>query len=308
MGLSDERLLHPALPAATCALAVLTLVLCVSITLGTDTYIGGISYPFFSDTGRDRSHGQYYIFAVGLTLTGVLWAMTVAGMSKLGKRLTDNLGEGARGGCLLSSAAGFLWAAAPFLALVSIFDTVNFSALHNLSAYAFFGFALIGVILHTSGLHTLARRAAPGSAISHSAKAKLIIAGVMTVCVVIYLPVGLAVACSPKRLTVAKCQEEGMSASHCQDIRMDGSEAKTKLWCVELLCWRQGAARRVTHPAFCRDYSDCPGTTTMRSVFQLLSVLSVLGFIGSMALDFARKDELIATEAEEEEAVRNINV
>lgn len=228
----SERFLHPALPIAASAVAVLTLVLCVSITLGTDTYIGGISYPFFSDTGRDRSHGQYYIFAVGLTITGILWAATVTGVSMLGKRLSANLGDGTKAHCLLSSAAGFLWAASPFLALVSIFDTVNFSTIHNLSAYAFFGFALIGVILHTLGFHALARRAVPGSAVARSAKIKLIIACVMFVCVLVYLPIGIAVACSPKRLTVAKCEEQGMSASYCQDIRMDGSDTKTKLWCV----------------------------------------------------------------------------
>ena len=44
----------------------------MAITTSSDVYIGGISYPYFSDTGRDAP--AYYVFAVGLTITAALIA------------------------------------------------------------------------------------------------------------------------------------------------------------------------------------------------------------------------------------------
>ena len=44
----------------------------MAITTSGDVYIGGLSYPYFSDTGRDSP--AYYVFAVGLTITALLLA------------------------------------------------------------------------------------------------------------------------------------------------------------------------------------------------------------------------------------------
>eukprot|EP00121_Abeoforma_whisleri_P014435 Awhi_evm1s13311 len=62
--------LSPLLPLVVCGIVVITISTCVILSIVNDVYIGGISVPFISDTGRDKP--QYYIFVVGLTLAGIL--------------------------------------------------------------------------------------------------------------------------------------------------------------------------------------------------------------------------------------------
>jgi hypothetical protein len=223
-----------------------------------DRYIGSLEYPYFSDTGRDKP--GYYVFAVGLTISGVLLAaVTVLNWARI-RHLAggpDAVGRAATAVKLAAASAVCGVLSAPFLATLAIADTVNYPTAHNLGAYAFFFFAVISATLATVASFKIDD--------GTLAKVKLGIVSFMWVFVIIYLPVGLGLTCEWKRLTIAKCEALGLGNTYCTDtVKLNDTE--TKLW----------------------DYSECSGINTMRSVSQLLSVLSLLAFFGSHSLDFRK--------------------
>ena len=66
--LADNR---SKMAVAACAVAIFTYIVCIIITVSNGTYIGGIPWPYFSDTGRDVP--AYFLFAIGLTVVCLLY-------------------------------------------------------------------------------------------------------------------------------------------------------------------------------------------------------------------------------------------
>lgn len=188
----------------------------------------------------------------------------------------------------------------------AILDTINFASAHQLSAYSFFTFALVHVVcvspppcLPPSAaspacacgrcsvvISSLAKRQLGTEAAVRCHRAKIICATLLVIFVIIYLPVGLSLACGYNRLTVQDCLAKGtrltqplrghVAGAHRGAVRVAGlgqhycevevrkNDTLTKLW----------------------DYSGCPGINTMRSVTQHLSVLSLLMFLVTYTLEF----------------------
>lgn len=54
------------LPWAGSGIVLLTLIICFCLKEANDFYVGGLTWPYFSDIGKDSP--SYYIFVLGLTL------------------------------------------------------------------------------------------------------------------------------------------------------------------------------------------------------------------------------------------------
>lgn len=168
----NGMLTNPWLPVAVFASAVITLTISTSITLGGGEYIGGIVWPYFSDTGRESP--AYEVFAVGLTLAGLGWVALVLGERRIVAGIAAGTGVSSAHVARLNVSApvcGVL--AAACVSLLAIFDTINYPTIHNLAAYVFFLSAVAYVGQLAACFQLLARRAPEESAIARSFRMKV---------------------------------------------------------------------------------------------------------------------------------------
>eukprot|EP00035_Acanthoeca_spectabilis_P032923 m.21151 g.21151 ORF g.21151 m.21151 type:complete len:295 (-) comp5660_c0_seq1:70-954(-) len=261
MGVDIVRVGAPTLAVAG-VVGVVTLVTCVSITVSNHVYTGGI-YPYFSDTGRDPP--AHSVFATGLTLAaigiavgnvagavcyrGVLAEMIIPPIETCGCRSPATV---------LITAAGFGVLSAPCLALLAIFDTCHYPTLHNFSAYLFFTFTIVGFVCNSIGTGRM-RKMAGGAmlvVLRRSVRAKAAVSSVFVLAFLLYLPIGLAVACTPGHVSYTDCIDKGLGEGYCADRRGAGgtSQNETCLW----------------------DYEECAATNTLRSSTQHICVVCIL--------------------------------
>lgn len=63
------RHMRRAAPVVASGTVVITLVACLIIAKANNIYTGGLTWPYFSDLGRDSP--GYYVFCVGLTIAAM---------------------------------------------------------------------------------------------------------------------------------------------------------------------------------------------------------------------------------------------
>lgn len=164
--------------------------------------IGGIAWPYISDTAKDMP--QAGAFSYGMSVTSVMVAATV--VINYGKvkrdlyRLHGQLSSVGRKRNKVALAAGLV--AAPNLGLLATFDTARAPELHLVFVLAFFP-CMIVYLFATTSLYAYLVKAAAGkrsddvgersSYISMQASLawKRSICGVFLVFVTLYLPVGM---------------------------------------------------------------------------------------------------------------------
>jgi hypothetical membrane protein len=255
-------------PILTTLVPVVTLFTCAGITLSQKKFIGTIAWPYFSDTGSRRP--PYYVFAVGLSVSGALIVMlTTINLWRtmaICRRGPEGGGSAVKGAGCVKATSVIVWVFSVIgglcLALLAIFNTIDYPSVHNATAYAFFLLLLVYCI-STAVLAWKLRGASPRAGLA--AKIKVVIASLLLLFVILYLPVGLSIIPAWKRLTIADCiNREGMSADYCsRTIKLNDTE--TKLW----------------------DYAGKGAKAHLfRSITQLLSVLSLLFYFGSFAIEF----------------------
>ncbi|KAG8467508.1 hypothetical protein KFE25_000824 [Diacronema lutheri] len=276
-------------PVLAIVTGVSTFAICVGAVLADNIYVGGIPWPYLSDTGREGT--SYTIFAVGLSVTAVLIAasdvlywhatygedaseVSVAGALKLA------LGCPSPGGCCSPSATALVATklfclSSVALTLLACFSTIVYPDVHQYSAYAFFLLQVVGIALLTSASNRPAARREMTRSVRRATLARNVLAAIFFVAVVIYLPIGLAVNCEWSRLSVDDCvRTQRLGEAYCEARRLPGDSSQTTLW----------------------DYSGCPRTNTMRSVSQFICVIAILLFHGTFTIDLRRDAESISDE------------
>ena len=284
-----------AIAASACVVAVLTYIVCIAITVSNGTYIGGLSFPYFSDTGRDMP--AYAVFSVGLTATCLLYIplhlyilrevkatevkATEAGTAGAPSCCCGRpCGGGSRcsTACQATGAAACAIVSAPFLSVLAIADTAFHADLHQYAAYLFFLLNVVSVALYRHVFNSLALAAASAAggeaalAARHarSSNVKRVLSYCFYAAFLLYLPIGIAVNCAFVRLPMAACVNElKLGARFCAERALASNATLTVLW----------------------DYTPCLGTNTMRSVSQFFSIVSLLLFNGSFMLDFGKDEE-----------------
>eukprot|EP00756_Hemistasia_phaeocysticola_P003722 Hpha_TRINITY_DN12415_c0_g1::TRINITY_DN12415_c0_g1_i1::g.42658::m.42658 len=269
------------LPIVSVAMVIITYASLIFVAYSEDTYIGGIPFPYFSDTGRDKP--AYYAFAICLTVAAMLYAILHILLCDLYLHIIDAIrfrdSDGAeltRKGCFsyttIARAAGiFAVFSAPFLIMLACFDTAHHASVHLYSAYVFFAFNMFTVGLYTYLFWGLPEAAQSlGSTVTSilrtSRTMKTAFCAMFFVAFLLYIPIGLAVTCSAVRLTMTDCLgKERLGTSYCQDLAKPHEPNVTLLW----------------------DYTGCKGENTMRSVSQFFSILFLIGFSLSALCDFA---------------------
>jgi hypothetical protein len=257
-------------------IGVLTYVVCVAYALGSGQYIGGIGWPYFSDTGREAP--MYYLFAIGLTVTAVLLGVTnVSWFAKVHVESSSPAEVGrAILRCCVDRPATTVAHAALISVLVSLiglvmlacFSTIVYPAVHDYSAYAFFILQTVALALYTVANNL---EPPPEPRLRRARVVRNCVSAVYFACFIVYLPIGLAVNCPFERLSMDACVNvERLGEAYCAALQLPADPELTRLW----------------------DYSACRGTNEMRSVTQFLCIVGLLAYYVTFMLDLADEHEL----------------
>jgi len=244
---------------------VVAYVVCILIATTGDTYIGGISFPYFSDIGRDKP--AYYVFASFISVAAIClmflmplqyyyviqWYQIEASSSRKIPLIIAVV-------CAFVGAIGAI--------LLSCFSTTKYPDIHQYSAYAFFVLLLLHAILSLWVYKGLANVFEEHKKLMVP---RYVVTAVLLVAVIIYLPVGLAIVCEWTRLGMQDCLQI-RDAAYCEESVNPSQTNETLLW----------------------DYSACATTNVMRSSTQFLSVISLMAFIILYALDPGCKSKIIS--------------
>jgi len=188
-------------PAAGLISAITTLGVCVGLNRYYNHDIGGIDWPYLSDTGKYPP--ETALFGFGLTLTSILIVITVTlnyGKVKrdIGRRAKDP--ELGRKGWKRNNASLCLGIiSAPFLGLLAVFDTARTPELHLVFVLGFFPFMVAYVIVNTSVYNIMAKYSMKAAArdsqsftnLQTSVRFKKWCRNLLLLFVTLYLPVGL---------------------------------------------------------------------------------------------------------------------
>ncbi|KNC47737.1 uncharacterized protein AMSG_03964 [Thecamonas trahens ATCC 50062] len=200
--------LHKVAAYGTIATTLVTIFTCVVISSATDSWYGGLTVPYISDTGREKP--ETYLFAIGMS-TAALLAGVVAtteasylrahlGALKLpadSGKLPVRFGWLGASPVVLSRMATVAWInhllAVPFGIIVGTVSTRVSIGLHVLGAAGFFLFTMIATVLNT----IVVGQALSGGAVwlSLSFKLKRVLVSMACVTVILYQGVGRVVAC-----------------------------------------------------------------------------------------------------------------
>lgn len=245
-------------PTAT-VIFLTTLISCYLYAIVSNAYIGGIPWPYISDTGREAP--MYYVFAVGCTTTALLLAAVVVIYWRLVYVAPSGMccspSDVALGGVVCTVVASIC------LVLLACLSTIEYADAHAYSAYVFFVAITVAMVLFT-----VADRGgrAPGAlaAMQRAGRVRLGVLVFYAVAFVVYLPVGLAVNCAWERFSTEDCLAMNLGADYCASIALESSPGSTKLW----------------------NYGTCPSTNLMRSVSQFLCVVCIILYFGAtMGID-----------------------
>jgi hypothetical protein len=134
--------------------SISTIVLCVGFNRYYNHDIGGIYWPYLSDTAKLNPESA--IFALGFTLTAVMIAFAVTLNYGKVKRDIEIYGITDRRGIKRNrTALVFGLLASPFLGLLACFDTARSPELHLIFVLGFFPLMLAYVFINTSIYSTL---------------------------------------------------------------------------------------------------------------------------------------------------------
>ncbi|KAL3660253.1 hypothetical protein V7S43_014783 [Phytophthora oleae] len=144
-------------PVAATVMIIATLVTCVSIAKANERYLGGLAWPYFSDTGRDIP--GYAVFCAGLTTVSVAlvltWSANYQYQSELLRGETDPSASTIRNYCKAVRIIGVL--SALELSILAFFSTTSYPDVHQYAAYWFFVLEAVALVLNTIASYKLSR-------------------------------------------------------------------------------------------------------------------------------------------------------
>ncbi|KAG7379982.1 hypothetical protein PHYPSEUDO_007891 [Phytophthora pseudosyringae] len=272
-------------PIVATTVVVVTLVTCVSLAKTKDIYLGGLSWPYFSDTGRDAP--GYSVFCAGLSIVAVALILTWVANYQFQRELiekerqehAENLyGKSIRKYCEVVRVLGVVSAIG--LPVLAFFSTTSYPDVHMYAAYWFFVLEAIALVLNTIASFKLARLTYAGNPyytseseapplltnvfnpwnVSNSSTKRtfyiqLIFTMLFWIGFILYIPVGLALIDEFQRLSIKDCLDLDLGDKYCTDT-MKLNDAETVLW----------------------DYDNAHGLNQMRSASQLACILTLVGY------------------------------
>ncbi|KAE8878836.1 hypothetical protein PF005_g15383 [Phytophthora fragariae] len=275
MGVATRHLRRAA-PVVASGAVVLTLVACLVIAKANNVYTGGLTWPYFSDLGRDSP--GYDVFCVGLTVVAIALCATWYFNYKFQSsalRLPTLLGyvspfvQWTARACTVTGIISTIG-----LPTLAFFSTSSYPSLHNNAAYWFFLLETVAIFLNTYVSYKLVESAkVPETTAGEipvicdfddiDADTKLrgmrrtfrLCSALFFVAFLLYLPIGLSVVQPFKRLTIDQCLERDLGQVYCH-LTMKHDGVFTKLWNYE------------------QDYS----ATQMRAAAQLGCILTLVGY------------------------------
>lgn len=272
-------------PVVATVVVIATLAACVTIAKVNDEYLGGLVWPYFSDTGRDSP--GYSVFCAGLTIVAVAlvltWLTNYQFQRELIEKETNNNADNMYASTIRKyieavRALGVLSAIG--LPILAFFSTTSYPDLHKYAAYWFFVLEALALLLNTFASFKLARLAGasenpyysseseappstnrfnPWNVAKSSTKRTFYLQLVFTVLFLIafllYIPIGLALISDFQRLTVADCLQLGLGEKYCT-VTMRLNDTETELW----------------------NYDNEHAINQLRSASQLACILTLVGY------------------------------
>eukprot|EP01100_Stratorugosa_tubuloviscum_P013559 TRINITY_DN686_c2_g1_i1.p1 TRINITY_DN686_c2_g1~~TRINITY_DN686_c2_g1_i1.p1 ORF type:complete len:275 (-),score=126.63 TRINITY_DN686_c2_g1_i1:140-964(-) len=198
-------------PAVGLGTFFVTIISCILLNRYYNHDIGGIYWPYLSDTGKLPPESA--LFGFGLTLTSV-WIATIVtlnfGRVKREIEINGSLAEGLNKSGDPSSAGWKGWkrnqvslilglAATPFLGLLAVFDTARSPELHLAFVLGFFPLMVAYTFVNTSVYKILLehkrrrdRIQTPSfKTLRSSVRAKILCCNALLFFVILYLPIGM---------------------------------------------------------------------------------------------------------------------
>ncbi|RLN26073.1 hypothetical protein BBO99_00000538 [Phytophthora kernoviae] len=225
-------------PVVATVVVIVTLVTCVTIAKVNDVYLGGLDWPYFSDTGRG-----YSVFCAGLSIVAVSLVLTWLTNYQFQRELiekeshenTDNMStstirkysEAVRVLGVLSTVG---------LPVLAFFSTTSYPDVHQYAAYWFFVLEAFALLLNTIASFKLTRltEASDNPYFSTESEAQpqatnlfnpwkvakastkgtfyiqLVFTTLFLIAFLLYIPIGLAIVADFQRLTVEDVRPKTM--------------------------------------------------------------------------------------------------
>ncbi|OWY93407.1 hypothetical protein PHMEG_00037213, partial [Phytophthora megakarya] len=269
-------------PVVATTAVIVTLITCVSIAKAKDIYLGGLAWPYFSDTGRDAP--GYSIFCAGLTIVAIALVLTWLANYEFQRQLIDKESQGSaenlyepniRKYCEIVRVLGVLSVFG--LPILAFFSTTSYPDTHKYAAYWFFVLEAVALVVNTIASFKLARlsdgnpyySSEPGESavkafdpwnVSKSSKRRTLYIQVVCttlfwIAFLLYIPIGLALIDEFQRLTIKDCLNLDLGEKYCTDT-MKLNDNETVLW----------------------NYDNAHGLNQMRSAGQLMCILTLVGY------------------------------
>eukprot|EP00644_Phytophthora_capsici_P008572 jgi/Phyca11/111673/e_gw1.20.395.1 len=148
--------MHGAAPVVASGTVIVTLITCFIIAKANNVYTGGLSWPYFSDLGRDSP--GYYVFCVGNTIVALALCATwyfnyqfqisALRIPTLLGHISPFVGWTVR----VCTAIGIISTIG--LPILAFFSTASYPSLHNNAAYWFFLLETIAIFLNVLQNHS----------------------------------------------------------------------------------------------------------------------------------------------------------
>ncbi|KAH7482480.1 hypothetical protein KRP22_008364 [Phytophthora ramorum] len=272
-------------PVVATVVVIVTLITCVSIAKVKDIYLGGLTWPYFSDTGRDSP--GYTIFCVGLSIVAIAlvltWTANYQFQRELIEKETSENAENLYGPTIRKyigavRVVGVLSTLG--LPVLAFFSTTSYDSVHKYAAYWFFVLEAVALLTNTiaslklvrlteasenpyyaseSEEPALATSFNPWNVSKSSTRRTFYIQAVCTslflIAFVLYIPVGLALIDEFQRLSIKDCLALHLGEKYCTDT-MKLNDTETVLW----------------------NYDNNHGLNQMRSASQLACILTLVGY------------------------------
>ncbi|KAG1700841.1 hypothetical protein DVH05_011727 [Phytophthora capsici] len=248
--------MHGAAPVVASGTVIVTLITCFIIAKANNVYTGGLSWPYFSDLGRDSP--GYYVFCVGNTIVALALCATwyfnyqfqisALRIPTLLGHISPFVGWTVR----VCTAIGIISTIG--LPILAFFSTASYPSLHNNAAYWFFLLETIAIFLNTVVSYRLVKSAkvpditageipvicdfedidadAKLYSMRRTLRIQAISSSFFFVAFLLYLPIGLSIVQPFKRLTIDQCLKRDLGVAYCS-VTMRYDEVQTKLWNYE---------------------------------------------------------------------------
>ena len=256
------RMLVP-LPVYGCVAAIGSIAACEILKqLTKPVWLGGIPLPYLSDAAAEGA--GYFVFAIGQSLAAAFLISQHAILSPQWSAIVGGVLAWHRWwlrACALACAASCA------LILFACFSAYRYPEVHEYSGYVFFCLYAISITIFTVISGCVYRALPDGSsrAAAPAFPAKLALCVLFWIALVVYLPVGAALA-------AATCSEER--------LRLDSS------FCTEHSGWCDDRERN-DGETFLWDYSGCAPTHTMRAVAELVCAVALFLYQATFVMENA---------------------